>query len=75
MGNKVACEDLDYIAGLLRSQIGIAQNLQYSLENDRLDSEAMRNDFQMLSRINRQILNCYEMLKWPMIRDWERSMD
>lgn len=75
MGNKVAENNLDYIAGLLRSQIGIAENLQSSLENDRLDKEAMLNDFQMLSRLNRQIIGCYELLQWPMTRDWERSAD
>lgn len=75
MGNRVDYKNLDYIGGLLRSQIGIAQNLQYSLENDQLDDEAVKDNFQMLSRLNRQILSCYELLKWPLTRDWERSAD
>jgi len=71
MRKMVACNDQDYIAGLLRLQIGIAQNLQSSLENDQLDRGKMKNDFQMLSRINRQIVSCYELMEWPMNRDWE----
>ena len=75
MENIAMDVNCDFIAGLLRSQIGIAQNLQSSLENDQLDGALMKNDFQMLSRINRQIISCYEMLEWPRARQREQLVD
>ena len=68
MNGKLADKNLDYVAGLLRLQIRIAQNLQGSLENEQLDSGAAKRDLEMLSRINRQIVCCHELLEWPRIR-------
>jgi hypothetical protein len=68
MNCKVADKNLDYVAGLLRSQIRIAQNLQDTLENEQLDSGTAKNDLEMLSRINRQIVRCHELLEWPRTR-------
>ena len=72
---KITDNKLDYVAGLLRLQIGIAQNLQSALENDEQDGGAVKNELQMLSRINRQIVSCHELLEWPSAREREPLAD
>ena len=75
MDIKIADKNLDYIAGLLRMQISIAQNLQITLENDQLEDGLVENSFQMLSRVNREILNRYELSEWPRSKSWLKQMN
>ena len=52
----------DYIAGLLRSQIGASQNMLYCLENNLLDSEYLKDGLKKLEKGQRQIVNLFAQI-------------
>lgn len=47
----------DYVAGILRSQISVSQNMLYCLENNTLDQEYLKEGLKMLGKYYRQIGN------------------
>ncbi len=61
--NKEIRQNDDFVAGMIRSQIGSWQDLLYCLENDLVDGEHLLESIKTLERKNRRMIGLCEQIR------------